>query len=316
VQKASDRLRINAQLADAATGAHIWAERYDRPLEAIFALQDEITQRIISALRGEMWRAEVERVKHIPTHNLNAYDSFLRAMAYLSRPTKETNAQAQLMAERAIALDPHYARGYVAMSWVYFHQWLWQWSPDASALERSLEMAQKAADLDNSRPEVHHALGRVYLFQKQHEQAVAELERAIALDPNFADAHMWLTLTLNYMGKPEEAISWAEKAMRLNPRYPGWYLNFLAMAYVLLGREEEAIPMLKKALTLTPNLDTHLMLAAVYAKLGREEEARTEAETILRLSPSFSVDAWGKLPYKDPKVLERALANLRRAGLK
>ena len=129
------------------------------------------------------------------------------------------------MAERAIELDPHYAGGYVAMSWVYFHQWLWQWSPDPSALERSAEMAQRAIALDDSEPGVHPTLGCAHLFHRRHEQAIAEMERAIALDPNFADAHIWMTLILNYAGRPEEAIGWGEKALRLNPRYPGWYLN-------------------------------------------------------------------------------------------
>jgi adenylate cyclase len=317
VQKASDRLRINAQLVDATSGAHVWAERYDRPLQAVFTVQDDITQQIILALRVEILEAELERVRRIPTGNLNAYDSVLRAMASLSRPTKETDAQARQMAERAIELDPHYAGGYMAMSWVYFHQWLWQWSPDPSALERSAEMAQRAIALDDSDPVVHLTLGCAHLFHRQHEQAIAEMERAIALDPNYADAHIWMTLILNYVGRPDEAIGWAEKAMRLNPHYPGWYLNFLGMAYVLARRYDEALIVLKRALTLTPNLDTHILLASLYSQLGREEEARAEAAEILRMSPNFSVDAWGQiLPFKDPAVLERGLAALRKAGLK
>jgi adenylate cyclase len=317
VQKASDRLRINAQLVDATTGAHVWAERYDRPPQAVFAVQDDITQQIIVALRIEIWGAEVERVRRIPTDNLNAYDSFLRAVAYLSPPTKETNVQARQMAERAIELDPQYAGGYMAMSWVYFHQWLWQWSPDPSALERAAEMAQRAIALDNSEPGAHLTLGCAHLFHRQHEQAIAEMERAIALDPNFADAHIWMTLILNYAGRPEEGIEWGEKALRLNPRYPGWYLNFLGTAYALTGRPEEALTVVKRALTLTPNLDTHIILASIYSELGRKEEARAEAAEVLRMSPNFSVDAFGQiLPFKDPAVLERSLASLRKAGLK
>lgn len=317
VQKANDRLRINAQLVDATTGAHVWAERYDRPLQAVFAMQDDITQQIVLALRVEMQEAELERVKRIPADNLTAYDSFLRAGAYLSRPTKETNAQAQQMAERAIALDPQYAGGYQAMSWVYFHQWLWQWSQDPAVLEQAAEMAQRAIALDSSVPYAHLTLGCAYLFHRQHEQAIAEMERAITLDPNFADAHIWTTLILNYGGRPEEAIGWAKKAMRLNPHYPGWYLNFLGMAYSLTGRYEEALTVMKKALTLTPNLDIHLGLAALYSTLGRKEEAQAEAAEVLRMSLNFSVDAWGKiLPFKNPADLERLLAALRKAGLK
>jgi adenylate cyclase len=319
VQRASDQLRINAQLVDATTGAHVWAERYDRLLQAqtIFAVQDDITRQIVLALGVEMWKAEVERVGRAPTDNLNAYDAVLRAISYLLRPTKETNTQARQLAERAIALDPQYATGYVTMGWVYFHQWIWQWSPGPSALERASEMAQRALALDNSHPYAHMTLGGVYLFQRKHEQALAEMERAIALEPNFADAHMWLALTLNYMGRPEEAIGWAEKAIRLNPYYPGWYLNFLGMAYFLTGRYEEALTVEKKALTLTPNLDTHAGLAGVYITLGREEEARAEAAEILRMSPNFLVDAWGQmLPFKNPADSERYLAPLRKAGLK
>jgi adenylate cyclase len=178
-------------------------------------------------------------------------------------------------------------------------------------------MAQRAIALDSSVPDTHLTLGCVYLFHRQHEQAIAEMERAIALDPNFADAHIWMTLILNYVGRPDEAIGWAEKAMRLNPHYPGWYLNFLGMAYVLARRYDEALIVLKRALTLTPTLDTHILLASLYSQLGREEEARAEAAEILRMSPNFSVDAWGQiLPFKDPAVLERGLAALRKAGLK
>jgi adenylate cyclase len=178
-------------------------------------------------------------------------------------------------------------------------------------------MAQRGVELDNSLPYAHLTLGGMSLFQRHHEQAFAEMQRAVALDPNFADGYLWLALTLHYMGRPEEAIEWAEKGIRLNPHYPGWYLNFLGFAYSSAGRYEETLTVMKKALTLTPNLDTHISLAVAYSKLGRQEEARAEAAEVLRMSPNFSVNAWGQmLPFKNPADLERSLASLRKAGLK
>jgi tetratricopeptide (TPR) repeat protein len=296
----------------------VWAESYDRELKDIFAVQDEVRQKIVLALKVKLTPEEHERFRRAPTDNLEAYDYYLRGAEYYRRFTKERNAQARQMFEKATELDPQYAAAYADLGRTYSQEWAWQWSQDPQILERAFALAQQAIALDDSLPVAHRILGGVYLWKKQHDLAAAEGERAIALDPNDADNYWTLSLTLNFAGRPEEAIRLAEQAMRLNPHDPILSLNSLGWAYLLMGRYEDAIAALKKALPL--NLDflpNHYFLAVSYSELDRQEEARTEVAAVLRISPNFSVEALRqRLPYKDPIVLERIAAALRKAGLK
>jgi len=230
----------------------------------------------------------------------------------------EANAQARQMLEKAIELDPQYAAAYASLGWTYWVEWTSQQNQDPQTLERAFELAQKATVLDDSLPFAHGFLGIFSLWKKQHEQAIAEGERAIALDPNDADSYARLGYILTLVGRPEEALGLMEKAMRLNPRYPVWYLLNLGLAYRFTGRYEEAIAALKRLLTRDPNfVNAHLVLAAIYSELGREAEARAAAAALLRLNPNFSLEVWRqRLPYKDPAVVERYLDALRQAGLK
>jgi adenylate cyclase len=198
----------------------------------------------------------------------------------------------------------------------YVLQWSWQLSPDPQTLEQAFA-AQKAIALNDSSLWVHPALGSVYLWKKQHDQALAEGERAIALDPNFGEGYATLAEILNYVGRAEEAIGVAEKVIRLFPSNP-WYLLELGHAYCLSGRYEEASATLKKLLSRNSNvLPGHLILAIAFSESGREEEARAAATETLRISPKFSLEVWKqRAPYKDPAVVERQLAALRKAGLK
>jgi len=321
VRRAGDQVRINAQLIDATTGYHLWAERYDRALKEIFALQDEIMQRIVRALEIKLTKTEQERFRLAPSENLEAYDYFLRGQGYYWHLTQKEVAQARQMFEKAVQLDPQYAGAHAGLSNAYLCEFGFQWDPRPQTLERAFELAQKAVALDDSSAFAHHALGVVYPWKKQMDQAIAELERAIALDPNYANAYAMLADTLNWAGRPEEAIGQMRKAMRLNPHYPqyqAWYLSALGHSYRLAGQNEEAVTTLKRSLLHNPSwLPTYAHLAVVYSEQGREEEARAAAAEILRLNPSFSLElgrqSW---PYTDPAQLERDMIALHKAGLK
>jgi adenylate cyclase len=223
------------------------------------------------------------------------------------------------MYEKAIELDPQYAAAYAGLGWTYFFDWFFRWNSDrAQTLERAFELGQRAVALDDFLSDPHQLLGRVYVWQKQHEQAIAEAERAIALDPNNADGYWNLGNILTFARRPEEGIEVIEKGMRRNPRYPPNDLLQLGNAYRVAGRYKEALVPLKKVLTLNPNsAAARRTLAACYAEVGQLEEARAEMAEALRLNSNYSLE-WVRqnTPYKDPADLERWIAALRKAGLK
>jgi adenylate cyclase len=322
VRKADRQVRITAQLIDATQDRHLWSKRYDRPLKDIFALQDEIVRQIRAALRVEVLEAELERVRRIPTDNLTAYDTLLRGLELsirtFSTRNKDANVQARQLFERAIELDPHYAQAYARLSHTYFLEWWVGWNPTPQTLERLGALAQQAISLDESLPEAHFSLGNFYLWQKQHERAIAEAERAVALDPNGAEWYVTLGAFLGAAGRPEEGITMVERAMRLNPRFPLNYLTTIGFAYRVAGRYEGAIATAKQMLARQPNFSpAYFMLAFSYAQLDRLEEAKAAGAEFQRLDPAFSLERWKQMaPFKDPALVERDLAALRKAGLK
>lgn len=302
-------------MIDAPSGGHVWAERYDRELEDIFALQDDVTQKIVRALEVKLTEREQRRVGLIPTHNLEAYDYFLRGMGYFWHTTKATNTQARQLFEKALALDPAYAAAYTFLSFTHWAEWVFAWSQDPQVLERAFELGQRAVALDDSLPEAHGMLGMVYAFKKQLEQAIVEGERAIALNPNFADGYVWLGFNVSFMGKPEEAIGLVQKALRLNPNAPFFYSSCLGSAYYLMGRYEEAIVAFKRGVALNPtNMADHMFLALSYIELGRKKEARAEILEALRLSPLTSLGRIRqRIPYTDQAVVKRFSDGVRKA---
>jgi adenylate cyclase len=317
VRKAGPRVRINTQLIDATTGHHLWAERYDRELTDIFALQDEVTQKIVAALEVKLTRGEQQQLSRPPTVNLEAYDYALRGWEYFHRITKEANVQARHLFEQALTRDPEFAGAYAGVGMTYWLEWLLQWNEDPRVLERALELTQQAVARDDSLSQAHTLLGWVYLSKNRETEALAELARAIALNPNDADAYARLGAALIFVGRPSEAIELEETAMRLDPHYPPLYLFFLGLAYYWTGHAEEAVTALKRALIRNPEfLAAHLHLAVAYSELGQEAEARAEVAAVLRLTPNYSLaGVRQRLPYKDPVVFERLLAALRNAGL-
>ncbi len=318
VRKVDQRVRITAQLVDTFTDGHLWAERYDRDLKDVFALQDEVTRNIVGALAVELTDDEQRRLVRKYTDNMEAYDYYLRGWEYFSGPTREANVRARQMHQRAIDLDPEFAAAYALLGFTYSQEWSMGWSQDPRSLELAFEFAERAIALDESLALGHAVLAEVYLWRKEHERAVAEQEKAIALSPNDADQIAGLGGILTWAGRPDRTIELAKKAMRLNPMYPIEYLWNLGHAYFLLGRHEEAIEALKRIRNRNPDyFPAHVYLAASYSELGWAEEARTETAEFKRLSPGTSVDAWRqRLPYKDQAVTERVISSLRKAGLK
>jgi len=318
VRKAGDKVRITAQLIDAITGHHLWAERYDRNLKDIFALQDEITLKIISALQVKLVGVDRSGLSVKGTDNLEAYLKLLQSREQAGRFTKEGNILARKYAEEAIALDPKYAGAYLRLSATLIMDLTYGTteSPEQS-LRRAEECVQKALVLDNSSGEAHAFLGRIYLSKRQYEKAIAEGERALTLDPNSDFVQAALAYSSYYAGRFEEAIAMYQKAIRLNP-FPAWYYQMLASSYSQLGRHEEAIKGYKKALDRAPDSTMpHLGLAATYSLMGREKEAQDEAAEVLRIDPKFSLEHHAKsLLFKNQADLDRHIDALRKAGLK
>ncbi|MGE0681776.1 MAG: adenylate/guanylate cyclase domain-containing protein [Candidatus Binatia bacterium] len=317
IRKAGARVRITAQLIDAPTGYHLWAERYDRNLEDIFALQDEVTKKIVDALEIKLTEGEQRLLGRPLTTNVEAYDCYLRGLDFHMRSMQAANRTAQQLFTRAIELDPQFATAHACLGWVYFEQWTVGWSNDPQTLEYAFAAAQKAIAANPLLSDGHRLLGIVYLWKKQHDLAAAEMERALVLDPNRADTYSAFADVCNFSGKPENSPSLVEKAMRLNPQYPNWYLWDLGHAYYLLRQYEEAIAIFKRALTRNPDfIPAHGFLAIIYGETGSAQEARTSGGMLQKLGPGFSLATLQqRLPYKDPAVLERVLHAARKAGL-
>jgi TolB-like protein len=318
VRTIGDRILITAQLVDGPTGGHVWAERYERPLDDLFAVQEEVRRKILVHLGLKLTPEEEERLQRAYTPNLEAHNYVAHAFESYLRLTPADNAQAQQLCEKALALDPSYAVAYALLGFTYVQTWVNLWTQDSKVLDRAFELAQRALALDDSLPPAHELLGIVYLWRdKQHEQAIAEEERAITYSPNFFSAYNWLGIMLTFAGRPEETIALGERALRLSPRSIG-YFAVLGNAYRVTKRYEEAIANYQKILTFIPyHPNARAGLAAVYSELGREEEAQAEMAEVLKRNPTISLEeVQQRLPYKDPAELERHLAALRKAGLK
>ena len=322
VQKTRDRVRITAQLIDANTGHHVWTDRYDRDLKDIFALQDEITMKIMTAVGMKLIHGVRIREKDMPpSGSLDVLMKFHKAGAYLSRMNKEGNIHARQELEEAIHLDPEWGALY---SWLAFTHLLDLFYQSSESPEISFAQAgkniKKAFALDDEDYIAHLILGYLYLFKKEHDKAIATAERAITINPNGADAYAQLGYIFDLSGRAEDGVNLIQKALRLNPIPPAQYLNFLGSAYYSLGRYEDAIEAYREVLKRSPeNLFSHMSLTATYIASGREEEAHQQAEEVVKLNPSFSLDKYAAnllgLITDKPKA-ERFIADLRKAGLK
>ena len=322
-QKIKDRVRITAQLIDATTGHHLWSEKYDRDVKDLFALQDEITHKIIVELQVKLTEGEQVRLSHKSTTNLEAWSYAVRGLKLFERVSRENNAKAMEFFERAVELDPGYVWAWVRLAWTHRVASRWSRSPSEHS-KKVFEIAEKVLALDESDSDVHALLGLVYRMQKKWDQAIIEGEKSLALGPTNAQAHVLHAVSMNTVGRFDEAIELVKRAMRLHPYYPAYYLQWLGAAYRMTGRYEDALTVYKQLLVRSrkgefPSLAAHLFLADVYGELGSEKEARIHAEEVLRIRPRFSLESVSKIgtyQYKDPALLERRLNALRKAGLK
>jgi adenylate cyclase len=317
VRKSGDEIRITAQLIDALNGNHLWAERYDRNLNDIFSVQDEITKKIITAMQVKLTEGEQAKAAAKGTKNLEAYLKYLQSRELIHRINIESNALAKQLAEEAIALDPEYAWAYKVLGQSHMLDvWLGTSKSPKESMGKAIKLVQKAIDFDDTYSEAHGLLGYLFSMTKQHDKAVTLGEKAVALNPNSADSHMRYGKILTFAGRYEEAIPELKKAIRLNPIPPNIYFYSLGIAYCWTGQYEEAIKWCEKAVSREPDsLWAHIMLATVYGLSGRDEEARAEAAEILRINPKFSLKKMGKPKYKKTEDFERQIVALRKAGI-
>jgi len=304
VQRSAGRIRITAQLIDARKDHHLWAERYDRDLKEIFALQDEITMKIITALEVTLTEGEQARVAGSGTDNLDAYLKILQARDLKRHQNIENNHKARRLAEEAIKLDPDYAQAYRWLSGTHLIDvWLGSTKSPRESLKKAMELAQKAISLDDSLGGAHGLLGNIYIMKRAYEKGIPEAERAVELEPNGADAHAFLGMGLRFADRADEAIPILKKAVRLDPHAPGWYLHVLAGAYRDIEKYEEATKWGEKAVQQDPqNVLSRVILCSIYSLAGRMDEAHDQAKEIMTINPKFSVDRLAKsYPHKHVK---------------
>jgi adenylate cyclase len=320
VQRSADRVRIAVQLIDAITGRHKWSESYDREIEDIFAIQDDITMAITKALNIELGQGEQARLwQKRSTTNLKAYLKYLEGVSYFFRSTKEDNSRARQLFEEALALDPDYASAYGFLGWVHWSDARYGWVESrGKSIETAYKYAQKAIELDDTLDPAYRLIGGVYLLKRQHEKTIAQAERAIAINPNGAGNNAYIAGALGCAGRWEEGLGFAEKSIRLSPFPPVIYYWILGRAYFMTGQYDKAVETFKKAVHVNPDyLVARAFLAASYSSLDRQAEAAAQADEVLRINPKFTLESYAKtLPYKNKVDIERYVAALRKAGLK
>ena len=321
IRRAGERIRISAQLIDATTGAHLWANRYDRKLDDTFAVQDEVVRTIVAVLAVQVNRAETERALAKSPAVWLAYDHYLRAAHTLalfnSSFSKAELLQARRGLERALAIDPNYARAHAALSRSSMELWVRRWDDDCpwtAAIDGAYQSAREAVRLAPNLSDAHVALGWALSLMRQHEAAITEFERATELNPNSTDYHFAFALLV--AGEPAKAIQTLEAHMRLDPFYQPRTTAMLGFAYYLLGRYLHALPHLQEAASRAPNYGHgRRYLAATYAQLGQLDRARDEATEALRIEPWFTINQgiFARLS-KRPEDAEHFSKGLRKAG--
>jgi adenylate cyclase len=318
VQRQETRLRINVQLIEASAERALWGERYDGPMSDIFDLQDRLTAAVIAALAVELAPSERESLAKRPTANVIAYDHYLRGFEEHGRRSEAQNLSARAHFQKAIELDPAFARAYAGLALTYTREAIDGWtSTPWRSLDLAAELAETAAAMDPSLAQVHFVTGQIDLFRHRYVQAIEAAERAIVADKNYADAHALLAWILNYAGRPGEALSALERAMGLSTRPPASYLEILGEIRFAQARYDESASTFQRVLDINPGYTRARMWnAAVLALAGSNESAEWEAAELLALSPDVTLARLElAFPFKDPRALSTLLEGLRKAGV-
>jgi len=320
IRRAGNRVRITAQLIDAATGAHLWAERYDRDLTDIFEVQDDVTHRIVDALKVTLSPADKERLADAETSSIAAYDCVLRGREFMLGKDKnrDTFAQAIMYFKKALEIDPNYSQAYACLGFGYMFDYQNRWSedPDAS-LPLAKQYARQAIEKDPNEPLARCVGALAASFERDLDRAKAEIEIALSLNPNLAIAHNLRGTFRTYSGEPMEAIPEIEHAMRLDPALSGQFLHFLGMAYLLAGKYETAAVLLRQRIVMTPGTDfSRSILASALGHLGEVDEARRAWAELKEINPNYSfAQHIGRQPFKRQEDVRRLAEGLEKAGL-
>jgi len=317
VRKSGKRVRITAQLIDAQSGGHVWAERFDRDMEDMFAVQDEVTRHIVDALKVRLTSRERQRLEGRGKVNAEAYDLLAKARGCAYRFTAESLGECRDLLGRALQLDPDFARAYALLALAHGAEYMNGWNgADLDHVRRGVGFANKAREKDENEPRAYQALGTMKLLLKEFDEAERAAERAIELDVNFDGGYVTLGQIHDFTGRHESAVGLFEQAMRLDPEFH-LTLHFLGRAQMALGRYEEAERNFRRRLERVPRSDmTRAYLASLYGTTGRLEEARRIWNEMLEINPKFSLEHLRRvLPYKDPAWFERFENGLRKAGL-
>ena len=313
-----NEIRINVQLTDAQTGINMWAQRYDRKIGEVFAVQDEITSSLVDALAIELSSQEKQRLAQRATNNLDAYEHFLEGQRLSKEQTKQANAQAREAYKQAIEIDPAYGRAYGALAYTlgldFRHGWT---DTPIENLERALGLAEQGVELDNSIPQTYWSLGYVYLRRNEYEKARHAASESIRIAPNYADGYGLLALIYNGLGQAEQALEYATRGMQLNPYYTWDYLFNVGFAKYMLGDYAQAIESLEKAQERNENaIPIKILLAASYVQADRLDDAEWTVEQIQVLNPATTLSQTAKaMTLSEPGLKTQLLNDLRKAGL-
>jgi TolB-like protein/Tfp pilus assembly protein PilF len=313
VRQAGNRVRITAQLVNAATGNHLWAERYDREMEDVFAIQDEVTKTVVATLAGRLGDIGVDHVKRKPTHSLTAFDYVLHARQLIYRYKRESILEAREFLEKAIALDPDYAIGHAWLSETYCAEWWAGWTADAGAsFERAASHAVQAVALDDTDPQVHIQMGEIYLYRRQYDEARFHFDKALSLNPNEPNALMMQSGYSTYVGDPERAVALINEAIRVDPLGHYGFPKGAIIAFKIVRGEAQSV---------------HAWLAACHTQSGDLRDARAAATEFVARTTKAMADmgarppaSWReffaeRLPYKHQEDMDHLLEGLRKAGL-